>query len=65
MAVLVSNTTGAPVTVGANTVPNHSILAVTLAAGDADALLAAGCVLSPQGQPRAQEAVYLLHRARL
>ena len=57
---IVSNASAAPVTVALNTIPAYSVKAVTLAAGDADGLLAAGCVVSPTVSGRAQDAAYLL-----
>jgi hypothetical protein len=69
MAVKVANPLQKPITQGANTIAAHSTSTVTLAAGDADALLAAGCVLGPVvgvGAPWGndlQEGAYLLRRA--
>ena len=60
---VVANATGAPVTVALNTIQHQSARAVTLAAGDADGFLAAGCVVSPTVSRAAQEAAYLIHRA--
>jgi hypothetical protein len=72
MAVKVANPTLASITQGANTFPGHSVSTVTLAAGDADALLAGGCVIGPlagSGGPgkgwsgnELQEGAYLLQR---
>jgi hypothetical protein len=59
---VVANGGVAPVTAGLNTVAAHSVAAVTLAAGDADTLLAAGCVVSPTVSQKVQEAAFLLHR---
>jgi len=60
---IVSNAGAAPVTVALNTIPAYSTKAVTLAAGDADGLLAAGCVVAPTISRTAQDAAYLLTRA--
>ena len=62
MAVLVANPTPAAITRGLNTIPAHAILSCTLAAGDADSLLASGCTISPTIGPNAQEASYMLQR---
>jgi len=61
---LVANPTGAAITQGLNTIPAHSIANVTLAAGDADALLTAGCSLAPTiATSTKQEGAFMLYNA--
>jgi hypothetical protein len=62
VTAVVANATGAAVTAGLNTVPNRAVAVVTLAAGDADTFLTAGCAVAAAVSGKSQEAVYLLHR---
>jgi hypothetical protein len=64
VSAIVSNATGAAITQGANTIPAHGLLSCSLAVGDADALITAGCVISPvlTVAKSTQEAAYMLLR---